>query len=144
MTTPVVTVAPETPLNELIECLVRSEVSELPVVDASGKLVGVVSEADVIPKEAYATRRRALSLLGDLLSGRDHRGSKRWPDRRRVVVADGRAWDHQPRTRRLERHLALACPLSAISEVHRPNSTTAPPTAGRETVTKFYRLIETT
>jgi CBS domain-containing protein len=73
MTTNVVTVAPETALKEVIECLVRSEVSGLPVLDENGRLVGIATEADVIPKEAYATRRRrALSLLGDLLSGRDH------------------------------------------------------------------------
>lgn len=74
MTTPAVTVGPDTPFKELVEHLVRSEVSGLPVVDSSGSLVGIVTEADVIPKEAYASRRhRALSLLGDLLSGRDHR-----------------------------------------------------------------------
>lgn len=74
MSLQVETAGPETPFKELIERLVRSEVSGLPVVDASGKLLGIVTEADVISKEAYGTRRhRALSLLGDTLAGRDQR-----------------------------------------------------------------------
>jgi len=74
MTAEVVSVEPETPLKDVIDLLVRSEVSGLPVVDAGGKLVGLVTEADVISKGAYGNRRhRALALLGDVLSGRDHR-----------------------------------------------------------------------
>ncbi len=74
MTTKVVSIGPETPFKAVIDHLVRAEVSSLPVVDASGKLVGLVTEADVISKEAYGRRRhRALALLGDVLSGRDHR-----------------------------------------------------------------------
>lgn len=74
MTTEVETVSPDTPFKDLIDRLVRLEVSGLPVVDPSGKLVGIVTEADVISKEAYGTRRRrALSLLHDVLAGRDHR-----------------------------------------------------------------------
>jgi len=74
MTTEVVSVAPETPFKDVVERLVRSEVSALPVVDASGKLVGLISEADLISKEAYGTRRhRALAVLADVLSGREHR-----------------------------------------------------------------------
>ena len=74
MTTEIVLARPETPFKDLIDRLVRSEVSSLPVVDARGKLVGLVTEADVISKEAYGTRRhRALALLSDVLSGRDHR-----------------------------------------------------------------------
>ena len=66
----VITVAPETPFKDVIDRLVRFEVSGLPVVDRSGKLVGLVTEADVIPKEIYVGRRhRALALLGDVLSG---------------------------------------------------------------------------
>jgi CBS domain-containing protein len=70
MTTEVVSVGPETPFKDVIDCLVRSELSGLPVVDASGKLVGLVTEADVISKEAYGSQRhRALALPSDVLSG---------------------------------------------------------------------------
>jgi len=73
MTKDVMTVAPDTPLKEVIERMVRSAVSGVPVVDSSGRLVGIVTEADVITKEAYGGGRpRALALLVDTLAGRDH------------------------------------------------------------------------
>ena len=74
MTSDVVTVSPDTPYKEVVELLVRSEVSALPVVDPAGQLVGLITEADLISKEAYSTRRRrALALLADVVSVRDHR-----------------------------------------------------------------------
>jgi len=74
MTTDLVTVTPDTSLKEVAERLVRSEVSSLPVLDDHHRLIGVVTEADLISKEAYGGhRRRALGLLVDVLSGREHR-----------------------------------------------------------------------
>ncbi len=73
MTKHVITVASDAPLKEVIEHMVHSEVSGVPVVDSSGRLLGIVTEADVITKEAYGGRRpRALELLVDTLAGRDH------------------------------------------------------------------------
>jgi len=73
MTTSVVSVAPDAPYKDIVERLVRSEVSSLPVVDRHGTLVGIVTEADLISKEAYdGHRRRALRLVADVLSGREH------------------------------------------------------------------------
>jgi len=74
MTKDVVCVPPEMPFKDVVEELVRANVSGLPVVDGSGKLVGVVTEADLISKPAYGgRRRRALALLADIVSARDHR-----------------------------------------------------------------------
>src|ERR1700751_3133018 len=74
MTTDVVSVAPEAPFKDAVAELVEANVSGLPARDAGGKLVGIVTEADVISKPAYGgRRRRALALLADLLSARDHR-----------------------------------------------------------------------
>jgi CBS domain-containing protein len=73
MTTPVLSVRPETRFKELVERLVEAGVSSLPVLDAEGSLVGIVTEADLVSKEAYPDRRpRALAILADLLSGREH------------------------------------------------------------------------
>jgi CBS domain-containing protein len=73
MTTDVVAVRPETPYKETVERLVGSDVSGLPVVDDDGRLLGIVTESDLVAKEAYGGRRpRALALLADLLSARDH------------------------------------------------------------------------
>ena len=73
MTTDVVSVTPATPFKEVVERLVDSDVSGLAVVDDSGHLVGIVTEADVVAKEAYGRHRhRALALLADVLSAREH------------------------------------------------------------------------
>ena len=74
MATDVVWAAPNTPFKELVERLVDFGVSSLPVVDDRNSLVGIVTEADLVSKEAYGgSRRRALALLADTLSGRGHR-----------------------------------------------------------------------
>ena len=72
MTTDIVSVAPDTPFKEVVERLVDEDVGSVPVVDERGKLVGLITEADLICKEAYGDRRRGLSLLMDALSARDH------------------------------------------------------------------------
>jgi CBS domain-containing protein len=74
MTRDVVSVTPGTPFKEVVEALVRANVSGLPVVGGDGRLVGLITEADLITKPAYGgRRRRALALLADVVSARDHR-----------------------------------------------------------------------
>ena len=51
MTTDVRTVAPDTPLKDVAELLVRHGISGLPVCDADGSVLGVVSESDILAKE---------------------------------------------------------------------------------------------
>jgi CBS domain-containing protein len=51
MTTEVLTVKPDTSLKQVAELLSRCGISGLPVVDAEGQVLGVVSEADIILKE---------------------------------------------------------------------------------------------
>ncbi len=50
MTSPVVTVTPETSFQEVIRILRRKRVSGLPVVDGQGKVVGIISESDLLNK----------------------------------------------------------------------------------------------
>jgi CBS domain-containing protein len=73
MTSTVATVHLEASYKDVVEAMVAAGVSGLPVVDHRGSPVGIVTEADVIAKEAYpGRRRRALALLADMLSVRDH------------------------------------------------------------------------
>jgi CBS domain-containing protein len=65
MTTDVVTVTPETPLRDAAAVLAERKISGLPVVDAEGRVVGVLSEADIVAKAGGATREHR--LLGWLL-----------------------------------------------------------------------------
>lgn len=51
MTTDVVTVSPETSLQEAIQILAEREISGLPVVNSQGDLVGVISETDLTWQE---------------------------------------------------------------------------------------------
>ena len=52
MTTRVVTVRGDTPFKEMAALLGSSRVSAFPVTDGAGKLIGIVSEADMLIKEA--------------------------------------------------------------------------------------------
>ena len=51
MTPQPITVEPETPLKEAIKILAEKKISGLPVVDKTGKLVGVLSETDLMWQE---------------------------------------------------------------------------------------------
>ena len=52
MTTSVISVREDTPFKEMAALLARSRVSAFPVVDQAGKVIGVVSETDMLIKEA--------------------------------------------------------------------------------------------
>lgn len=45
-------VKPETPLKQVIQLLAKNQISSLPVVNDEGKLVGVISEMDLMWQEA--------------------------------------------------------------------------------------------
>ncbi len=49
MKSSVVSVRPDTPALEAIELLIQHRISGLPVVEADGTIVGVVTEKDVLP-----------------------------------------------------------------------------------------------
>jgi CBS domain-containing protein len=54
MSFPVITVPPDATVNHVAHLLVEYGISSLPVLDSKGKLVGIVSEADLLPLEARA------------------------------------------------------------------------------------------
>jgi len=63
MTSPVMTVAPDLPLKEAARLLVQHNISALPVVDAGGELLGIVSEADLLELETRPDPRSQLTPL---------------------------------------------------------------------------------
>jgi CBS domain-containing protein len=65
MTRSVITIAPETPIPEVARLLLEHGVSGLPVVTADGRILGVISEGDLLVKEAGLPREsgRPLSRL---------------------------------------------------------------------------------
>jgi CBS domain-containing protein len=68
MTTTVITVAPDTPVREIAKLLYARRISGVPVVDAKGALVGIVSEGDLMKHvAAIGEQRRSwwLTLFAD-------------------------------------------------------------------------------
>ena len=53
MTAPVVSVRTDTPYSEIVILLAKHKISAVPVVDAFGRVVGVVSEADLLHKVEF-------------------------------------------------------------------------------------------
>jgi CBS domain-containing protein len=51
MSSPVVTVPPDAPLKEVAATLVEHGINAVPVVDAAARLIGIVSEADLLSLE---------------------------------------------------------------------------------------------
>lgn len=58
MTTGVIAVAPDASVQETAQALLRNRVSGVPVIDSGGKLVGIVSENDLMRRVESGTERR--------------------------------------------------------------------------------------
>src|SRR4051794_2040228 len=67
MTRPVFTVLPDATILEAANLMLRRHISGLPVVDAAGKLVGIVSEGDLIRRSEIGTQRKRNPLLRFIL-----------------------------------------------------------------------------
>jgi CBS domain-containing protein len=61
MTRTVVAVGPEASFKEIVETMEKWQVSALPVMVGDGRVIGVVSEADLLPKEEYREGPPALA-----------------------------------------------------------------------------------
>ena len=58
MTTNVITISPNASVKELAKLLSDHGISGVPVVDNDGKLVGIVSEGDLMHRAELGTERR--------------------------------------------------------------------------------------
>src|SRR4249920_2653071 len=67
MTRSVATVAPDATILEAANIMLRQHVSGLPVIDAAGKLIGIVSEGDFIRRSEIGTQRKRGRWLKFLL-----------------------------------------------------------------------------
>ncbi|HVZ15429.1 MAG TPA: CBS domain-containing protein [Bauldia sp.] len=65
----VATVAPDTPLREVARSLLANQMSAIPVVDASGNLVGMVSEGDLVGRKKTERETRSEWWLQRLAEG---------------------------------------------------------------------------
>lgn len=58
MTTAVLTVKPDTDVGEIARILLEAHISAVPVLGSDGRLIGIVSEGDLIQRAESQTRRR--------------------------------------------------------------------------------------
>ena len=58
MTTDVITVTPETTVRDIATLLHSKRISGVPVVDAAGQILGIVTEGDLVLREAIAGEHR--------------------------------------------------------------------------------------
>ena len=82
----VLTLAPDTPVREAARSLLAAGVSGAPVVDADGRLVGVLSEGDLLfketgPSDHYIIPPTWVGALDALISLRDTAAVKKDVDR---------------------------------------------------------------
>lgn len=68
MTLAVVAVGRDAPFKEIVRTMERWKVSALPVLEGEGRVIGVVSEADLLPKEEFHDRLPSPHEEGQRLS----------------------------------------------------------------------------
>jgi CBS domain-containing protein len=69
MTTPVVTTTPDTTIHDAAKLLAEHRISGIPVVDAAGNLVGIISEGDLLHRVETGTEADRRSWWLDFLAG---------------------------------------------------------------------------
>jgi len=68
MTTPVIFASPEMSVQETAKLLAEHSISAVPVIDAEGKLIGIVSEGDLVRRVEIGTHARRRSWWLELLA----------------------------------------------------------------------------
>jgi CBS domain-containing protein len=103
MTTTVVTAAPDTPFQRLVDLMLQHGVSGLPIVDVDRRPIGIVTEADLVSKQAFGARRRPLDAAADFA----FREENIWAEKARGLTA-GAIMSAPVRTVRPDDQLRLA------------------------------------
>lgn len=67
MTTDVITISPKATIREVAQLMRQHAVSGLPVVDSTGKVVGIVTEIDLITRHAPPRQPQYIPLLWGLI-----------------------------------------------------------------------------
>lgn len=71
MTREVISIHPRTEVREIVELMLSNRISALPVVDDSGRVIGMVSEGDLMRRTENRTERRDSWWLKDLFTPRN-------------------------------------------------------------------------
>jgi CBS domain-containing protein len=118
MTTKVITVTPDTPVEQVARILLEYRISGVPVVEASGRIVGIVTEGDLMRRPELETARRRpwwLGLIADERSRAEEyvksHGSRARDVMTRNVVTVGEETPVSEIARLLERHRIKRVPV---------------------------------
>ena len=69
MTEDIITVAPAATVKSLANTLIKNQISGAPVADKAGKIIGIVSEADIVAKKGKDVRtimsKKIISVVED-------------------------------------------------------------------------------
>lgn len=84
MQTNVITISPDATIKEISKTLVQNNISGVFVVDANNKLLGVVSEGDLLHKETNPRPPGAFGLLGAIIY---YRGVKQYESDFKKLIA---------------------------------------------------------
>lgn len=68
MTTNVITVGPDTSVRDIAKRLIANSISAVPVVERNGRLIGIVSEGDLMRRAESGTERRPSWWLSFMMS----------------------------------------------------------------------------
>ena len=85
MTTTVVTAIADTSFQRLVDLMLQHGISGIPIVDDRHHPIGIVTEADLVSKEAYGARRRPL----DVAAAFAFRAENTWATKARGLTAGG-------------------------------------------------------
>jgi hypothetical protein len=113
----VVTVKPETDVATAIKLLVEHDISALPVVDQTGTVIGVISEADLVQRAEIGTEKQRPWWLEALTPG-VHPGGRIF----QVARADRRRDHVAPRRFGIRRYLARKNRRAAGKAPHQARS----------------------
>jgi CBS domain-containing protein len=82
MTTEVVTAEPSTPFKEIVARLAQYRISAVPVVDAGRRVLGIITEADLLLKQEHPDPTADVALFWTRRRRRERaKRLQRWPAR---------------------------------------------------------------
>ncbi|MDY6939535.1 MAG: CBS domain-containing protein [Cyanobacteriota bacterium] len=67
MSRDLITVEPQTPIQEAIKTIAESRIGGLPVIDTEGNLVGILSETDLMWRETGVTEPAYITILDSVI-----------------------------------------------------------------------------
>lgn len=118
MSSDVILAPPEMPLKEAIQILAEQRISGLPVVDKAGKLVGIISETDLMWQETGVTPPPYIMLLDSVIFLQN---PARYEQEVHKALGEtvGEAMTKNPFTTKTTQPLAAAARLMHDKDVHR-------------------------